>query len=275
MSGRPLATFLLARVPVVRMPFWSASTWLAWKTGGRTSSRGGQQQRVAVARALARDPRALLLDEPFSAVDQVTREGLYEELAAQRGELSVPVILVTHALDEAAMLADRMCVLYQGRTLQIGTPYEVMTKPAGALVAKVLGLKNVFTADVVEHNVEQATTRLKWGRLMLDARLNESYAKGSPVSWFIPQSHIVLHQQNQPRQQDEIESNVEGVIARCVALRETTHIQLAVSAVPGALLSFSIPTRIAQSNGLETGHAITMSLLADGIHLIPNDPVEP
>lgn len=236
---------------------------------------GGQQQRVAVARALARDPRALLLDEPFSAVDQVTRERLYEELAAQRGELSVPVILVTHALDEAAMLADRMCVLYQGKTLQIGAPYEVMTRPAGPLVARVLGLKNVFTAEVLQHDAEKATTRLKWGQVMLDARLNANFAKGSQVSWFVPQSHIVLHRHDQPSQQRDLESNVEGVIARCVSLRETTNIRLAVSAVPEAILSFSIPTRIAQSNGLTTGLAITVSLLADGIHLIPNDPIEP
>lgn len=234
---------------------------------------GGQQQRVAIARALARDPRALLLDEPFSAVDQVTREGLYEELAAQRGELRVPVILVTHALDEAAMLADHMCVLYQGKTLQIGTPYEVMTQPAGALVAKVLGLKNVFTVDVVAHNAEKATTRLKWGRLILDARLNASFAKGSQISCFVPQSHIVLHRQDQPRQRCDLESDVDGVISRCVALRETTNIQLAVSAVPGAMLSFSIPTRLAQSNGLKTGRAITVALIVDGIHLMPHDPV--
>jgi len=232
---------------------------------------GGQQQRVAVARAMARDPRVLLLDEPFSAVDQVTRERLYEELVAQRRELSVPVILVTHALDEAAMLADRMCVLYRGRTLQIGAPYDVMTKPAGVLVAGVLGLKNVFTADVLQHDAEKGLTRLKWGGAMLDARLNATCAIGSRVDWFVPPSHIVLHRPEQ--RQRGLESEVEGVIVRCVALRETTNIQLAVSTLPGAILSFSIPTRIAQSNGLETGLAITVSLLADGIHIMPPDAV--
>ena len=231
---------------------------------------GGQQQRVAVARALARDPKVLLLDEPFSAVDQVTRERLYEDLVAQRGELRVPMILVTHALDEAAMLADRMCVLHRGRTLQIGTPYEVMTRPAGVLVAGVLGLKNVFPAEVLQHDEERAVTRLKWGQVMLNARLNASIPEGSSVNWFVPQSQIVLHRPDHPRRPD-LESHVAGVIARCVPLRETTNIQLAVSAVPEAMLSFSIPTRIAQTNGLETGLAITVALLADGIHLMPED----
>src|SRR5690606_24184736 len=86
---------------------------------------GGQQQRVALARALVREPQLLLLDEPFSAVDQLTRERLYEELAELRSRLSIPVVFVTHSLPEAQMLADRMVVLHHGRTLQSGTPDEI------------------------------------------------------------------------------------------------------------------------------------------------------
>ena len=75
---------------------------------------GGQQQRVAVARALAREPKVLLLDEPFSAVDQVTRRKLQRELAELRRGLAIPMILVTHDLEEAAMLADRLALLHHG-----------------------------------------------------------------------------------------------------------------------------------------------------------------
>lgn len=74
-----------------------------------THLSGGQCQRVALARALARDPAVLLLDEPFSAVDQVTRRKLQRELVLLRRAIQVPVVLVTHDLDEAAMLADRLC----------------------------------------------------------------------------------------------------------------------------------------------------------------------
>ena len=75
---------------------------------------GGQQQRVAVARALAREPRLLLLDEPFSAVDQMNRQGLYRLLADLRRELGIPIVLVTHDLNEARMLADRLAVMDGG-----------------------------------------------------------------------------------------------------------------------------------------------------------------
>ena len=78
---------------------------------------GGQQQRVAVARALARRPDVLLLDEPFSAVDRVTRQRLQRELAELRHDLEMPILLVTHDLDEAARLADRICVIHHGRSL--------------------------------------------------------------------------------------------------------------------------------------------------------------
>ncbi len=229
---------------------------------------GGQQQRVAVARALARDPRVLLLDEPFSAVDQATRERLYEELAALRGELSVPVVLVTHALDEAAMLADRMCVLYKGRTLQVGSPYDVMTKPTSALVANLLALKNIFDAELLQHDEARGLTRIRWGSTTLHARLDANFPAGARVTWVVPQSHIVLHRRDQ-LQQAGLDNLVRGVVSRCVALRDTTHVVLQVSDQADATLRFSIPTRIARRNQLEPGLGIEVSLLAEGIHLMP------
>ncbi|MBR1225214.1 ABC transporter ATP-binding protein [Bradyrhizobium sp. AUGA SZCCT0176] len=99
---------------------------------------GGQQQRLAVARALAREPDVLLLDEPFSAVDRRTRRGLHDELRELRKSVSVPTILVTHDLDEAAALADRLCVLDAGKTLQTGRPADVLGAPASRRVREAL-----------------------------------------------------------------------------------------------------------------------------------------
>ncbi|MBM3526702.1 MAG: ABC transporter ATP-binding protein [Alphaproteobacteria bacterium] len=101
---------------------------------------GGQQQRVSVARALARRPDVLLLDEPFSAVDRVTRRRLRRELAEIRRDLPMPVILVTHDLDDVTRLADRVCVMDRGAILQRGTLDDVMRQPANAKVAELLDL---------------------------------------------------------------------------------------------------------------------------------------
>jgi molybdate transport system ATP-binding protein len=101
---------------------------------------GGQQQRVAVARALAREPAVLLLDEPFSAVDRPTRRKLHAELAELRKLVRIPIVLVTHDIDEASGLADRMCVIDHGETLQTGRPAELLAAPANRRVAMALDL---------------------------------------------------------------------------------------------------------------------------------------
>jgi molybdate transport system ATP-binding protein len=145
---------------------------------------GGQQQRVAVARALAREPRVLLLDEPFSAVDRSTRQRLYREITELRRVLNMPVVLVTHDLDEAAMLADRMAVLHRGRTLQTGTPVEVTTRPVSAEVARLVDLRNVFEATALDG----APLRLDWSGLALDTAAPARPA-GTRVTWAIPDGY--------------------------------------------------------------------------------------
>jgi molybdate transport system ATP-binding protein len=101
---------------------------------------GGEQQRVAVARALARRPDVLLMDEPFSAVDRMTRRKLRQELEELRRELPMPIVLVTHDLDDVRRLADRLCVMHRGQVLQRGTTQDVLARPASATVAELLDI---------------------------------------------------------------------------------------------------------------------------------------
>jgi molybdate transport system ATP-binding protein len=106
---------------------------------------GGQRQRVALARALARSPKLLLLDEAFSAVDQPTRQALYDELVKLRETVGIPIVMVTHDLREARLLADRLCILEAGATLQDGAPEVVLSRPRNAHVAALVGLRDIHT----------------------------------------------------------------------------------------------------------------------------------
>nr|WP_205706767.1 ATP-binding cassette domain-containing protein [Kineococcus vitellinus] len=101
---------------------------------------GGQQQRVGVARALAADPPVLLMDEPFSAVDPVVRGQLQQEFLRLQAELGKTIVMVTHDIDEAVVLGDRIAVFRQGGHLaQVGTPRELLTRPADAFVRDFVG----------------------------------------------------------------------------------------------------------------------------------------
>jgi osmoprotectant transport system ATP-binding protein len=95
---------------------------------------GGQRQRVGVARGLASDPPLLLMDEPFGALDPIARRGMQKEFREWRRRISSAVLLVTHDLREAFLLADRVAVLHAGRIRQIGTREDLLSRPADAFV---------------------------------------------------------------------------------------------------------------------------------------------
>lgn len=99
---------------------------------------GGQQQRVGVARALAAEPRVMLLDEPFGALDPVTRERLQQSFLRIRTRLGLTTVFVTHDMTEALTLADRIGVMHDGRLLQLGTPRDLLTRPADDYVDRLM-----------------------------------------------------------------------------------------------------------------------------------------
>ena len=109
---------------------------------------GGQQQRVAIARALAYAPEVLLFDEPFGALDAQIRTRLRREIKGLLKEIGVPAIFITHDQEEALELGDRIAVLNVGRIEQIGTPFEIYTKPETEYVAKFLGAANLLEGIV-------------------------------------------------------------------------------------------------------------------------------
>ena len=112
------------------------------------SLSGGEQQRVAVARALVIEPRALLLDEPLSNLDPALRQAMRDDLSELLHRANVPALLVTHDQEDAFAVADRVAVLAQGRLLQVGTPEELYDAPASVGVARFIGRGTVIPCEV-------------------------------------------------------------------------------------------------------------------------------
>ncbi|MDF1536745.1 MAG: ABC transporter ATP-binding protein [bacterium] len=116
---------------------------------------GGEAQRVGVARALAADPPILLMDEPFGAIDPITRETLQIEFARIQKDLKKTIIFVTHDIDEAIRLAGRIVILKEGRLVQYDTPENIMTRPADRFVTEFIGtdraLKRLSRIPVKQH----------------------------------------------------------------------------------------------------------------------------
>jgi ABC-type sulfate/molybdate transport systems ATPase subunit/ABC-type sulfate transport system permease component len=137
----------------------------------------GQRQRVALARALTRHSRLLLFDEPFSALDTPRRRRLQQSLRALQHEISAVTILVTHDPDEAALLADEVLVIEQGRVLQAGPMKTLFAQPATMRVAELLGLHNVG------EGVIRAPGQVEIGNGLCLAMSDRSIAVGQPVMW--------------------------------------------------------------------------------------------
>ncbi len=139
---------------------------------------GGQQQRVALARALARRPRLLLLDEPFSALDAPVRDELRRELRRLQRETGVATVLVTHDPVEAALLADEIVVIQDGRILQAGSRSRVFDRPASPAVARLLGLANMHAGRMLAGGLLES----EGARLRVP---DQGIPAGSPVTWSV------------------------------------------------------------------------------------------
>ena len=109
-----------------------------------TELSGGQQQRIGVIRALANDPEVVLFDEPFSALDPVTRSSLQDELVSMHEKMRKTMVFVTHDMDEAIKIADRICIMRNGHILQFDTPEQILKHPADDFIASFVGTERIW-----------------------------------------------------------------------------------------------------------------------------------
>ena len=227
---------------------------------------GGQQQRVAVARALARQPGILLLDEPFSAVDQVTRRKLQRELISLKQSLSIPIILVTHDLEEASLLAERMALLYRGKILQTGSPEFIAAHPQSATVARLMNQHNLFEAQVLEQHSQ--STRLLWQGRELQAAYQPQFPAGQRCCWMIRSSDILLHRRDRPSR-GERENPLHGEIIEYLESNGLANMLVQIDRQSSTTLAVNVPLHVARRNRLALHEKIGISLLRQGIHLMP------
>ncbi|MBC7336135.1 MAG: ABC transporter ATP-binding protein, partial [Clostridia bacterium] len=142
---------------------------------------GGQQQRVGVLRALAADPDLILMDEPFGALDPITREQLQDELKRLQNTFHKTIVFVTHDMDEALKLADRIVLMREGVAVQVGSPEELLRSPADEFVREFIGKRRL-----VRHPEEVAV-----GEIMVAAPVTGTPRMGAAEAFQKMQRHQV------------------------------------------------------------------------------------
>jgi len=143
---------------------------------------GGQQQRVGVARALAADPEVLLMDEPFGALDPVTRGALQQEIVRIHQISGRTIVLVTHDIDEALALADRLVLMDGGKIIQQGTPVELLTQPVNDFVRDFFGRSELGVRLLSLGNAGAAARRGEW---LEEESISEEMTLREALSQFI------------------------------------------------------------------------------------------
>jgi molybdate transport system ATP-binding protein len=187
---------------------------------------GGQQQRVALARALAPEPTLLLLDEPFSALDPPLRWTLRREISALRTRLGLTVLLVTHDLNEAHALADRIVVYDAGEVLQQGSRTDVFRRPKSRRVAELAEMRNIVPGTVVAYAEGVAVVQTPW--FTARVRDPEVPVRGNVWLCIRPEHILVLREGRDAR--EPTDAVIETEIIEEVAMGNTHRIFMRAAA---------------------------------------------
>jgi len=181
---------------------------------------GGQRQRGSIARALLAAPRLLLLDEPARGLDAPLRAELYDVIREVRAGFQLPVVLVTHDLEECFALGDAMHVVREGRIVQSGAPESIVESPANLDVARLLGLFDLFEAEVRTLDPGTNSSRLRFGEFELSAPYLPGKFKGDRVwIYVLPERVRAMPRDGQRPGQNQIPSTLERMIDRPHAIR--------------------------------------------------------
>jgi molybdate transport system ATP-binding protein len=170
---------------------------------------GGEQQRAALARALATEPAIMLLDEPLSSVDAATRSRLTEEIADIQQKTGVPFLYVTHNHAEALRLGKTMILIDDGKVTRRGTPVEIFNAPQTEAAARIVGTENIFCGKIVGHQPDDGLTMIDADGCLIEASYN-GIAIGSAVTIGIRSEDILVSREKIT--QTSARNVLEGVI---------------------------------------------------------------
>jgi len=221
---------------------------------------GGEQQKVAIARAIATEPSILLLDEPLAALDLRTRDYLREELKRIKEESGITMVHVTHDQTEAMILADRIAVMMNGRIMQVGTPYEIFNKPQNAEIADFVGVENILSGVVRDNNNGVAEIEVDLGDYTHNIFAVSNYHAGTVKVFIRPEDIILILSENRG------ESSAKNVMkARIEALDDMgplTRVKMDNSLV--ALIT----KQSRESLHLQNGKEVYATFKATSVHVV-------
>ena len=222
---------------------------------------GGQQQRVALARALVYEPSIILMDEPLAALDKKLREQLQLEIRGVQRRLGITMLYVTHDQQEALLLSDRICLMNDGRIVQVGTPDELYFRPQTIFAANFIGESNIFTAEVLETSASSVMLRGP-ATCLLRATTDVPVSKGQVVTAMIRPERLRLQTTDHKA---TAENCIQARIEEKVFLGEATKYHASVS--PGhTFVCKTLTTASASSCG--AGDDVVLEVEAESIIIL-------
>jgi iron(III) transport system ATP-binding protein len=221
---------------------------------------GGQQQRIALARALALSPSLLLLDEPLSALDAKVRGRLRVEITQLQKRLGVTTVMVTHDQEEALTMADRVVVMDKGVIAQVGTPRIVYQNPKTPFVANFIGSTNLWTGEVI------SSTQVRCGNILLDANIGE-FEVNSQIEVAIRPESIYLLDSSQ--QNENLVNIVTAEIEGIEFLGSVYHITLRPEGNSKATITIEVSIHQARQIELNLGTTLTIQIPSEHLQIFP------
>ncbi len=223
---------------------------------------GGQKQRVALARALIEKPKALLLDEPFTALDSPLRMEMRKLLQEVRNEFDIPILLVTHDFEDAYLLGNRILVYIDGSLEQVGERDDIFLKPRSLSVAKCLGLKNLFRAKIMrkDEHLQRLILAVNGLQFSISAGSGRGLLEvGAEVDLYVRPDEIMILREGKPVKESLKRNIFEGKITD-ITDQQINHIVYFETCEERISFEISIPNYTFRNLDLAIGKQIRIAL---------------